>query len=410
MVRDFTEATKDKLLKEIDDINKSTWSPLTDAIGDMFTYAGKWIGLIALNDDMSNVQKYQRRVLDMTDMTKKELKQIFDDVYSVDREFKDIFAKINDNECVYNAKLLSLINAIRPNFEICSASKIKSMTSDYDKQLKDISGKINSDFEKELAWAAKKALLENTKGFISGVLKTVVDVICLPVSMTKNKVTDNAGGIFVDTWAIIDDTFAICSNLVGLVAAALGLGYGMSAITGSHEQKHFAIKYAEAYGGASGLTETLEADEKVTGDAFGSSKMKMISEKIDAASAALGLWSDAKRFLDDPSSMIDNKFGFKEKLGTLKKADMIDKYKDDYRSWQALYRKLAKDTKYIKWKNIGNAYKYLEGFWDLPDGGWEAVAEHEDETLFKSNNKWFKALGDAYDFGEDISDIIFGAA
>lgn len=71
MVRDFTEATKQSLSGEIDDINKSSWSPVTDAIGDAVSYAGKWLGVISLKDDMSNVESYQRTVLDMTDMTKK---------------------------------------------------------------------------------------------------------------------------------------------------------------------------------------------------------------------------------------------------------------------------------------------------------------------------------------------------
>ena len=56
MVRDFTQATKERLSNEIDDINKKTWSPVTDFIGDIFLYGGKWLGILSLNDDMSNVE------------------------------------------------------------------------------------------------------------------------------------------------------------------------------------------------------------------------------------------------------------------------------------------------------------------------------------------------------------------
>lgn len=91
--------------------------------------------------------------------------------------------------------------------------------------------------------------------------------------------------------------------------------------------------------------------------------------------------------------MFDDKFGFKDKLSTLKKADMLDKYQDDYRTWQALYRRLGKDYHYTDLKNLNNAYKYLKGYWELPDSGMEAVAEHEVKTLFESTNKWFKAWG-----------------
>lgn len=408
MVRDFTEATKERLSKEIDDINKSTWSPLTDAIGDMFAYAGKWIGIISLNDDMSNVESYQRRVLDMTNTTKTELQQIFDEVYTIDKEFMGTFANLNEHERTYNEKLQYLYGVIQPDFTICSAQSIKADTSAFDEKLKSVDGKINSDFKKELDWAAKQAAWESTKGTISSIFKTVVDIATLPVSMVKNIPTGNFSGIFVDTWALIDDVFAVGSNLFGLTV--LGIGYGISAITGNNETKHLAINNSEAYGGVSGLTEALEADEKVNGENDVTSGIKWISQKADMLSATVGLWSDAKDFLDKPSSMINDKFGFKDKLPTLKKADMIEEYKDDYRTWLALYRRIGKEYNYTDWKNLNNAYKYLEGYMALPDGGMEAVAEHEAKTLFESTNKWFKAIGDAYDLGEDISEYLFGAA
>ena len=408
MVRDFTEATKERLSKEIDDINYSTWSPVTDAIGDMFMYAGKWIGIISLKDDMSNVESYQRHVLDMTNTTKTDLQKIFDEVYGIDKEFESTFANLNERENTYNEKLQCLYSIIQPNFSICSAQKIKSLTAAFDERLKVVDGKINNDFEKELDWAAKQAALENTKGFFGGVLKTVVDAFTLPVSVVKNVVTGNFIGIFNDTWTLVDDVFAVGGNLAGLTS--LGIGYAISAITGNNEQKHLAIKYGEAYGGVSGLTEVLEADEKVNGKSTVTSKFKWVSEKVDTLSAATGLWSDAKGFLDNPASMIDDKLGFKDKLSTLKKADMLDKYQDDYRSWQALYRHLGKDYHYTDLKNINNAYKYLSGYWYLPDRGMEAVAEHEIKTVFESGNKWFKALGDAYDLGGDVADILSGAA
>ena len=236
----------------------------------------------------------------------------------------------------------------------------------------------------------------------------MVDVFTLPVSVVKNVVTGNFIGIFNDTWTLVDDVFAVGGNLAGLTS--LGIGYAISAITGNNEQKHLVIKYGEAYGGVSGLTEVLEADEKVNGKSTVTSKFKWVSEKVDTLSAATGLWSDAKGFLDNPASMIDDKLGFKDKLSTLKKADMLDKYQDDYRSWQALYRHLGKDYHYTDLKNINNAYKYLSGYWYLPDRGMEAVAEHEIKTVFESGNKWFKALGDAYDLGGDVADILSGAA
>ncbi|MCI9523507.1 MAG: hypothetical protein HFF01_00430 [Erysipelotrichaceae bacterium] len=402
VVRDFTEATKERLSKEIDDINKKTWNPVTDAIGDTFLYAGKWIGILSLNDDMSNVESYQRKVLDMTDMTKKDLKKIFDDVYSLDKEYERYFCDVNDEVSTYDSKIKDLTGMIQPNFSICDAKTIKSMMSDYNDKLKNIGGKINKDFNKEIDKAARNAALEATKGVVGGILKTVVDVVTLPVSMVKNICTGNFIGIFEDGWSIIDDVFSVGSNLFGLTA--IGIGYGIDALTGYKEGKNYAITQAEAYSGSKGLTDTLEAEEKVYGKNPVLSGMKRVSQKVDTTSAVLGLYSDAKGFFKDPSKMVDAKFGFKGSLSPLKEADMLSKYQKDYQKWNNLYEILGKDYHYIKMNNISKGYKYLECLWDLPEGD-DKVIEVGVQKVFKGSNKWFKSFCDVYDLGETIINV-----
>lgn len=399
MIRDFTEATKNRLLNEIDDINQNTWNPVTDAIGDVLMYAGKGIGIISLNEDMSNVKAYQRSVLDMTDTTKKELQQIFDDVYDLDNKYSGMIADINTNEDVYNDKIKYLCSIIRPNFTICDAKTIRAQTEKYNDKLEAIGGKINSNFEKEIDAGAKDAALEATKGLVNSLIKTAVDIVLLPVNMAQNLLVGNYAGVFADTWAIIDDTFAIGSNLVGI--SVIGLGYGVSAISGNNKSLNKTIEYSEAYGGVTGLTELLEAEEKLKGEGGITSGMKKISKKIDNASAAVDICNSAKSFVEDPTSMIDIKFGFNEKLEPLKKADMLDEYKSDYEKWQALYKQIGEDSYYTEVKNISKGYEYMKGIWEASDGT-DAVIENEAKTVVSESNKWFEALGKTYDLSKNI--------
>ena len=402
MVRDFTEATKQRLSSEIDDINKSTWSPVTDAIGDVISYAGKWLGIISLKDDMSNVESYQRTVLDMTDMTKKELEQIFEDVYDIDKEFKGKFSEIIENEIAYNDRLKFLLDLIKPNFSICSAATIRTDIFVYDEKLRNTSNKANTTFEKEVDWAAKQAALEATKGTISSIFKTAVDIVCLPANMIKNIATGNPIGIATDTWDIIDDVFAVGSNLGGL--ASLGLGYAIGGISGNTKVIHESVKYSEAYGGASGLTDALKADEEVNGEGGFITGMRKVSETVDTADAAYGLFSDCKDFLKKPEKLMDFGFGFKG-YKPIEKADMVEKYQDDYRKWQSLYRNFVKDNHVIGLKNISNAKSFFDSAIDYTFGDTEALNDHGKAAVEKSN-KWFKAFGDAYDLGEDISELL----
>ena len=404
MVRDFTEATKQRLSDEIDDINKSTWTPVTDFLGDVVLYGGKWIGVLSINDDMSNVESYQRKVLDMTDMTKKELTQIFEDVYAIDKEYSGNFTEITENEQVYNERLAYLFGVIQPNFSICSAAEIRKGIASYNDKMKATSSKLNATFEKEVDWAAKQAALKSTKGTILGIFNLAVDIVCLPANMIKNIATGNFVGIFTDTWSLIDDVFAVGSNLAGL--ASIGLGYAIGGITGNTKIKNEAVKYGEAYGGATGLTDALKADEKINGEGGFVTFMRKPSEKIDAASAACSLFGDAKDFLDDPGNMVDGKFGFSG-YSPIKKADMLDKYQDDYRKWQSVYRNYVKDNHVTTWKNVSKAKGFLDPLIDKAFGG-DVAPEDYAKPIVEKSQKWFKACGDAWDLGEDIAEIIFG--
>lgn len=402
MVRDFTEETRQRLSEEIDDINKKTWSPVTDAIGDVFSYAGKWLGII----DMSNVESYQRIVLDMTNMTKKELNQIFEDVYDLDKEYKGEFAKIVENEIAYNDRLKFLFERIKPNFSICSAATIRKGIAVYDERLKTTSSKTNATFEKEVDWAAKQAALEAAKGTVSSIFKGIVDIVCLPASIIKNVATGNLIGIATNTWDIIDDVFAVGSNLGAL--ASLGLGYTISIFSNDTKVIHESVKYGEAYGGASGLTDALKAEEEVNGGNGFITGMRKFSEFADSFCASFDLFSDCKDFLEKPEKMMDFDFGF-QKYSTIKKADMVKEYQDDYRKWQSLYRNYVKKNHVIELKNISNAKDFLDpitGLFSGDDKGeWASAFGGEGAEAFKKSNKWYKALDDAYDLSEDICEL-----
>ena len=171
MIRDYTEKTKERLLKQIDEVNDETWCWLTDGLGDFFTSAGKWLGILNLRDDMSNVESYQKAILDKTDMTKKELRTIFENVYSVDSTFKKNFDEVNEKELTYNEKLQKLISMINPNFQIASSQEIMVAMAPYNDKLKNIDKQIAETYTAEMDWAAKEALKDAGKNFLKGLGK-----------------------------------------------------------------------------------------------------------------------------------------------------------------------------------------------------------------------------------------------
>lgn len=387
MVRDFTNATKERLSNEIDDINKKEWCPVTDAIGDALRWLGKWGGIIALNEDMSNVRSYQRHVLDMTDMTKKELHKIFEKVYALDTEYQGFFSKLNKCEREYQGKIKGMCSCIQPGFSICDAETIRNTLKPYNAKLKAINAKIDKDFEKEVGWAAERAALKAVPNMVASCAKLVINVCTMPARLCKNLVT-NRSAIFTDTWSLIDDVFAVGSTSAGL--ATLIIGTGIAAITNNKEIKNKAVTISEELSGAKGLTDYLEAEQKTFGKNNPSlSTVKRLSKGVDTASNAVGLYSDVKSFLKDPSKMVDGKLGFETKL-ELKEEGMIEKYKDYYPQLQERYERLVKMNHNLELENMKTFYQYVTG----------------EGNIVTNFNKWLKSGRDAYDLGEDIAESL----
>ncbi len=390
MIRDFTEETKYRLGKEINDINNSTWCGVTDAIGDVFLYLGKWTGIISLEDDMSNVQSYQRSVLDMTDMTKSELESIFYEVYDIDEDYaRDCFDKINTCLEDYNSKMRALSEEIHPNFEISDANTIREKMAPFNAKLKSIDAEINVVFRNENSWAEDRAALKSMKGFLGSALGLVVDIATLPLSMVKGVVTGDYIGVAADTWGIIDDVFALGSNLTALSMIVIGnVAY---LCNGREESRHTALKYAEAYGGAKGLTDTLKAEQEINGKDSVNETFLKISQTIDAASATYGLYSGIEGLLDGST------------IKSIKKADMLEKYQGDYRHWQATYRRLNKTYQVDELKKFSKAFKYSEVLYDYrnPDEVYEGIVK----TTLNNNAKVYKIAKEFGDLGEDVVDL-----
>lgn len=394
MIRDFSLITKVRLIEEIDKIHKDDWCGFTDFFGDLFYRGGKMLEHLKLKDDMSNVEEYHRKVLDMTDMTKNELNSIFEEVYEIDKTYADQIRTICERFEIYNEKLIVLCNSINPNFTISSAGELRTSLKDLDLRIQAIDRGIDSTFAEELDWAAKKAAKKSFWGFIGGLGKTGFDVITLPCVLIKDVVT-NPSAVLSDTWDIVDDVFTVGGNMVGVTA--LGIGFGFSSLDTRYE----ALKAGEAYSGAKGLTDVLEAEEEIYGKDTVTDILITASKTVDTVTDTIDMVDTAKTFLESPEKMIDYKFGFSSKMSTIKKADMLEEYQDNYRKYQSLYRRVGKNTNFLVYKNASNAYKFLNSSMS----SWAnetSVAEGFGKTIVNKGNPWFKAFDDAYELGEEI--------
>lgn len=334
MIRDFTEETKARLTKQIDEVNSETWSWLTDGIGDCLSSAGKWLGILNLKDDMSNVESYQKQILDKTDMTKKELKKIFENVYAVDKKFKSKFGELNEKESAYNSKLNVLIEQINPNFQIASSKEILSAVSDYNDKLINIDKKIAETYTAEMDWAAKEAAKDAGKNFLKGL----------------GKIAGGIGGILsgnpVSAIDVINGVFQVGSSLQ--TAVSLG-GYaicgGVADLNGGSlsdklSQKNSMLQDAEKSSDNEGLADVFEDN--------GWDYLATAMNVVDTASDILNFASGFDDYLTGKGpALFDKDMGF----------DLIEKT-DDF-----------SDTLSKGWKTIGKAINYVTPAYDAIIGG-----------------------------------------
>ena len=147
--RDFTRETYEILIKEIEKIDSENWSKVTDFIGDIFLRIGKFTHIISLDEEMQNVREYQKRVLDMNNTTKNQLKKIFNQTNTTDHVMAGKIKNVNEQQEPYNQKLKQLCDMIQPNWNIQNAKYIAEACQSYNKKMGEIDKITNQEYKAE---------------------------------------------------------------------------------------------------------------------------------------------------------------------------------------------------------------------------------------------------------------------
>ena len=87
MIRDFTDNAKAELEALILEVEDGRLSEFTDRLGDGWYGFESWLGRLNLEEDLSNVNAYHRKIIDKNNMTLQALEQIFSDVYSCESRY-----------------------------------------------------------------------------------------------------------------------------------------------------------------------------------------------------------------------------------------------------------------------------------------------------------------------------------
>ena len=253
MIRDFSEDRKEKLKKQIDEINSETLCWLTDGLGDLGTRFSRWIGILDINNYMDNISAYHKKMLDMNDMTKKEIDQIFEEVYSVDSEFKKKFGEVSSMLDTWIDNVHILRDQINPGFSIAPAASIRKDCKEINKKLETARGEIAETYDKELTYSEKRAALEAAKGSVSALGEFAGNILAMPGKMISGVLSGDYAEIVSAEWDLINSMFSFGQKAAAFTAVGLGIGIGSLSGKNKNKVREKALEESESLNSRDGL-------------------------------------------------------------------------------------------------------------------------------------------------------------
>ncbi len=88
MYRDFSEKSRNELLKLVSEVENEKVSDFTDWVGDRWYDFESWIGKLNIKNYLNNINAYHKKVIDKNNATKSSINSIFSKVKALDSLYK----------------------------------------------------------------------------------------------------------------------------------------------------------------------------------------------------------------------------------------------------------------------------------------------------------------------------------
>lgn len=138
MYRDFSQSSKERLLKLVRDVEDEKWCDFTDWLGDGWLDFESWIGTLNIKRYVNDVNQYHKKVIDKNNTTRESIEKIFNEVGAVDRTYGGVFDNLTISLNQWNEyikQLKEIVNPSNGNFSSKHmAKKLKNVLRDIEKQ------------------------------------------------------------------------------------------------------------------------------------------------------------------------------------------------------------------------------------------------------------------------------------
>ncbi len=114
LTRDFSDASKQKMLSLVTQVENEKWGDFTDWVGDRWYDFESWIGTLDIKRYINNVNTYHKKVIDKNNATEESINKIFDAVHNVDASYSTTFDNISSNLSEWRRFIQNLTSIVEP--------------------------------------------------------------------------------------------------------------------------------------------------------------------------------------------------------------------------------------------------------------------------------------------------------
>lgn len=232
LTRDFSEASKQKMLGLVAQVENEKWCDFTDWVGDRWYDFEDLIGTLDVRYYINNVNSYHKKVIDKNNTTAQKINEIFTAVRNVDASYSQIFSNIH-------ASLQQLLTYIGQLAEVVTPGH----------------GRFNGEY---MASVLKGTLDNLSLTNVQRIKDTLVQVIggeevfdedLILEYLKKNpaEMTDDEMAAVVDTIARLKDTVAFYESAASVGDDELGADFWNRASWASETTKYDGFSAVSAH-------------------------------------------------------------------------------------------------------------------------------------------------------------------
>lgn len=112
--RDFSDASKQRLLDLVKQVENDKLCDFTDWVGDRWYDFESWIGVLNIRNYINDINKYHKKVIDQNNATSDTINTIFEEVHKVDAVYGTKFEGIRSSLEQWLQFIVSLTEIVEP--------------------------------------------------------------------------------------------------------------------------------------------------------------------------------------------------------------------------------------------------------------------------------------------------------